>query len=155
MDLFKSGLWIPFLILLIAAIYSLVLILRHLARFQQGRSSKGAEFNQSFLGNLVEIELMKEGEALLENGCPDEAVEVLERSKKLNSDFPLTHYLLGKAYLALGDKGQSFDSFKRFIQMASGYDERQQNRISEAKRCISELEGDIKLSRPWGTTMIP
>jgi len=132
------------------ASYALVLFFRHLARFRQGRYGKGSELNESFLGNLVEIELIKEGEALLENDCFEEAVVVLERSKKLNPTFPLTHYLLGKAYLALGDKGRSLDSLSKYIDMARGYDEKQQKRISDAKNHIRELEGDRKLSLPEG-----
>ncbi len=144
-ELFKSGLWIPFLILLMAVVLAFFYFFRYLRRFQQESSGGEAQLNESFLGNLVEIELIKEGEALMEKGSHEEAVTVLERSKKLNPTFPLTHYLLGKAYLALGDKGQSLDSFCRYVEMAKGYDEMQQKRISEAKRHISQLEGDKKL----------
>lgn len=140
MDLFGSGLWIPLIIFLVAVIYAIYLFFVGLEKYRKDLSDGSSKIGESFSGDMVAVELIRSGYESIEKGEYRRALDFLEKSMKLNPQLPLTHYLLGKAYYCIGEKQKAMDHFGKYLSVATGYDEKQRERILDARRYLYRIK---------------
>ncbi len=67
----------------------------------------------------------------------DEALALLERAQRIDSDYPLTPYLLGKIKLAQGRRQEAAEDMRRFLEIWPTDDEY----ASAARRIVAENGG--------------
>lgn len=77
--------------------------------------------------------------AYLELGRPDEAVEEYERVLRLNPNYPLAHYGLGRAYERKGLAEQARASYEHFLEVWEGADD-DLPEVVAARRFLSGLQ---------------
>lgn len=137
--LLGQGFWILGLLLLGTLLLCGWILYRKLDVLRRRDSVTQGELSEALIRYRIGVQRLEEAAAMIQEGRALEAVEKLEELRKGLPGLHAVDFLLGKAYLDMGDYEAASRHITSFLEQARPYDKLSQERVAEARRMAERL----------------